>query len=610
VVKIKGLSIMKKIIFSAFIIFFFCPALIHARESKSIGNPAAIYSIGMGYQYEVRTDHLGNEYGFCIFPDKSECNAWDFLKGKAGKFFSYCAKKGYDTETEKKNKGSYYTECAVCVSRDKGNGKQEKILMLELMKKNQEPLIEKMFRPKNKGQRIPKGKNLNKFKNIKKNLCPSFDWREKDGHSYIGPVRNQGGCGSCYSFGAAAAAEGTYNYATGNYDNNCADFSESFIIWCLGSLPEYNSHFYGCYGADYEYKELEALTDEGITWELNYPYTEVDPGDCAHWSDPVKVFDLWNRIDSLDIDAIKTALSTYGVLDVAVYATYNFSNYTGGIFINSDTTCPDNEYTATNHAVSLVGWGTDISHGDYWILRNSWGSSWGENGYMRIGITSARVACACTYLAYTAPALPPVADFNTNKTNHCPESTVTFNDSSTNDPNTWQWTFSPATVTYVNGTNSNSRNPQVQFNSSGSYFVSLYVANSYGNDTTTKSGYITIKNSCQTVKLDLTTDEYAAETTWDLKDSGNTVLYSGGPYNTGVSQNIVEEFRLPYGNYTFTIYDSYGDGICCYWGTGHYSLTNLSTGKVYIDSGGEFGSNESTAFSLAPVLPFFMLLLE
>jgi len=59
-----------------------------------------------------------------------------------------------------------------------------------------------------------------------RDLPSSFDWRSYNGHSYIGPIRDQGYCGSCYAFGACAAAEGTYNWANGKYDANCADFSD------------------------------------------------------------------------------------------------------------------------------------------------------------------------------------------------------------------------------------------------------------------------------------------------------------------------------------------------------------------------------------------------
>lgn len=85
----------------------------------------------------------------------------------------------------------------------------------------------------------PLGRKLGKA------LPSSFDWRNYNGHSYIGPIRNQGSCGSCYAFGVCAAGEGTYNWAHGQYDANCAHFSESYVIWCLGRLSKYNSHLFG-----------------------------------------------------------------------------------------------------------------------------------------------------------------------------------------------------------------------------------------------------------------------------------------------------------------------------------------------------------------------------
>lgn len=242
-------------------------------------------------------------------------------------------------------------------------------------------------------------------------LPTSFDWRNYDDRSYIGEVRDQGYCGSCYAFGANAAAEGTYNYAEGLYDSNCADFSESYIIWCLSRLPQYNSHFFGCNGADYDYAELDALVKIGVGAEADFPYQESDPGSCTHWSDQTVTFQAWHRVPCNDIEAIKTAIMTYGVVDAAVLVGSAFQGYSGGIYQDSNTTCySDPCYnTPTNHAISLVGWDDTPAEGGggVWILRNSWGDDdWGEDGYMRIRFTSARVACAVSYLVYREPVTP------------------------------------------------------------------------------------------------------------------------------------------------------------------------------------------------------------
>ncbi len=227
-------------------------------------------------------------------------------------------------------------------------------------------------------------------------LPEAFDWRSHGGHTYIGPVRDQGSCGSCYSFGACAAAEGTYNKAMGLYDEGCADFSESFIIWCLGSLYD---GFFGCDGSDYDYDELLALTVEGIIFEDDFPYSETAPEACTHWDDSRVIFDGWYRIPCGDIAAIKTAIYVFGVVDASVLVGNAFQAYDTGIYEDIETGCDADPcyYTPTNHIIALVGW-DDAQQ--CWILRNSWGENWGESGYMRISYHAAHVACEACYLVY------------------------------------------------------------------------------------------------------------------------------------------------------------------------------------------------------------------
>ncbi|WP_428565030.1 MAG: C1 family peptidase [Solidesulfovibrio sp. DCME] len=239
-------------------------------------------------------------------------------------------------------------------------------------------------------------------------LPRTFDWRNVGGRSSIGAIRDQGSCGSCYAFAAVAAAEGVYNVATRRYDGNTADFSEQYLAFCLGSHGSYSANFDGCDGADYSYAELEALTRNGLPTEATMPYTGADNASCSLSHPPLVTFKAWGRLACLDVAAIKAAIYAYGPVDVAVYATSAFDAYAGGVYQDSRTTCPawdDCFNTTTNHAVALVGWddGDDTTPG-HWILRNSWGTQWGEAGYMRIAYTAARVACSAAYLTYEATA--------------------------------------------------------------------------------------------------------------------------------------------------------------------------------------------------------------
>jgi len=100
-----------------------------------------------------------------------------------------------------------------------------------------------------------------------------------------------------------------------------------------------------------------------------------------------------------------------------------------------------------------------------------------------------------TRIASFSFAPPPLSsDFSADNTNPCVDETVSFTDKSTGSPTSWQWSFSPTSVTYVNGTNSNSQNPDVQFNSSESYDVTLTVSDGSETQSETKSAYITVSN--------------------------------------------------------------------------------------------------------------------
>jgi len=209
-----------------------------------------------------------------------------------------------------------------------------------------------------------------------KDLPASVDWREKGA---VTPVKNQGQCGSCWAFATTAMIESYAAIATGNLPvlssqqvTSCTPnpLSCGGTGGCMGSIPQ----------LAYTYIQLF-----GHASEDDYPYTSgstTQTGDCMYDFDgtaPVTGITGYNTLPFNDQEAVMTHLAEVGPLAVAVYAS-GWGGYSGGVYDG----CSFDSNIALNHAVQLVGYGTDEALGDYWIVRNSWGSGWGEGGYIRL----------------------------------------------------------------------------------------------------------------------------------------------------------------------------------------------------------------------------------
>jgi cathepsin F len=197
------------------------------------------------------------------------------------------------------------------------------------------------------------------------NLASSLDWRTQGA---VNPIKDQGQCGSCWAFSTVANIEGAGFVETGKLLN----LSEQQLVDC-------DTADSGCNGGlpsnAFEYMISNSM---GLEGESAYPYTAKD-GSCHDSKSQEQAFiTAWQQI-STDETQIATALQQYGPLSIGINAnTLQF--YTGGVSNPSKILCNP---AALDHGVAIVGFGSDSGQ-DYWTIRNSWGSSWGEAGYFRM----------------------------------------------------------------------------------------------------------------------------------------------------------------------------------------------------------------------------------
>jgi cathepsin L len=201
-------------------------------------------------------------------------------------------------------------------------------------------------------------------------LPSAFDWRDRGA---VTPVKDQLKCGSCYAMSAIGAIESHHFIRTGQL----VSLSEQEIIDCAGE--EYNLN--QCFGG-VEFKVFEYIRDRGgISAQSDYPYTGKF-GECRRADKPVNIsVKGYGFVQSENSETFKRALVSEGPLTIGVDQTQeSFMRYAGGIYFEPN--CEENYLT---HAVLLVGFGVEDGE-EFWVIKNSFGVTWGENGYMRIAM--------------------------------------------------------------------------------------------------------------------------------------------------------------------------------------------------------------------------------
>ncbi|KAJ9578023.1 hypothetical protein L9F63_025114, partial [Diploptera punctata] len=196
------------------------------------------------------------------------------------------------------------------------------------------------------------------------------DWRQKGA---VTPVKDQANCGSCYAFSATGSLEGQHYRKTGKLNS----LSEQNLVDCSTSVGNA-----GCDGgymqACFEYIKQNG----GIDTEESYPY-KAKNGTCAYSDKTIGATDTgYVDLTSGDEEKLKVAIATIGPISVIIEGLLDDKSklLIYGIYCD-----PDCSSTDLDHGVLVVGYGTDEeTDQDYYIVKNSWGADWGDNGYLKM----------------------------------------------------------------------------------------------------------------------------------------------------------------------------------------------------------------------------------
>ena len=343
----------------------------------------------MGYDYRIENNLDGSQDGICILPDDSECEQWGFYAGTCGTEYSYCVREGYDLETRSDGQDPFSPNYASCVTKE-GQLAGTTLQLSALSELTANSTLNTDLEVPNESEQ-----DLGELSDV--SAPASWDWRNHNGANWLTAVRNQASCGSCWAFAAIGITEAHHNIITSNPNLNL-NLSEQELISCSSAG--------GCNGGSSP-SALSYIQNTGVSDEACMPYTASDSScnKCGNWA---------NRLTSIDAyhsewyptsrDLIKDRVVNYGPAVVYMGIGGNYGGYFDG---NNIYRCSND--SGINHGVVVVGYN---DAGGYWIIRNSWGGSWGPDntGYFKVGYGECSIDRVL--VAYIEEYAPPATPSN------------------------------------------------------------------------------------------------------------------------------------------------------------------------------------------------------